>query len=183
MTEPYENGSPPYNKQMGIVPDGDQNKVIINDEEIKIPDGLQGPGLELSDEQIDLAVYVFGQSLHYLREQFPETKIGVVYIPSPLSSYQISSEVVSISPYDHRVSELIYDALFLHERSNSVFSKIKGAVDEQNIKLIDLRPLVLEYTKKKVIHGPQEWFHFNKEGHALLGRAVINLIHDLNAGR
>jgi len=183
MTEPSRNKNQKKFINVGKVPLGAYNKVIMNNKVDKIPDGLQAPGLELSDEQINLGVYVFEQCLRYLQDQFPDSKIGVVYIPSPLSSYHLSTEFVHIQPYDPKPEAQIYDANLVNKKSNIISSRIKKVVEKQNVKFIDLRPLILEYTKNEYVHGPKEWFHFNKKGHTLLGETVVDLIRELDKSR
>jgi len=69
---------------------------------------LQGPSLftlslldeeqkefYISEEEYRGGIYVFERALSALIEFFPQTEIKVVFIPSPLSSYQMISPKVS----------------------------------------------------------------------------------------
>jgi hypothetical protein len=59
------------------------NLALIDDKEVALPDRLYAPSLELSDDEIDMALYVHEQAFAFLAERFRETRIAVVYIPSP----------------------------------------------------------------------------------------------------
>ena len=67
------------------------NRVLVNGKSLLIPDHLQGPGLELTEDERDLALYVFEQSLDYVRGCFKDARLVVVYVPAPVSCYSFTS--------------------------------------------------------------------------------------------
>ena len=83
------------------------NLALINGKQTPLPMHLQGPSLfatnfnerlkefYITEEEYKLGLYVFEQALAALIEFFPQTEIKVVFIPSPLSSYQMISPKVS----------------------------------------------------------------------------------------
>ena len=75
---------------------GNVNKIMLGKEIYIVPNELPSPSLELTDDEINLGVYVFEQSLRYLQKYFPQSRIGIVYIPSPLSTYELVSDKVDI---------------------------------------------------------------------------------------
>ena len=88
------------------------NLALINGKQTPLPMHLQGPSLftlslldeglkkfHISKEEYREGLYVFEQALAALIEFFPRTETKVVFIPSPLSSYQIVSPKVSYRGY------------------------------------------------------------------------------------
>ena len=82
------------------------NVALMNGKKIGLPDNLQAPpqlGLTdfqkksgARDELIALSLYVFQETIARLANFFKKTKISIIYIPSPVSSYKIvSSHVIS----------------------------------------------------------------------------------------
>jgi len=150
------------------------NKVHIAGEEVSIVDALQSPALELTDEEINLVVYVFEQCLLYLRNYFPNTPISVVYLPSNLSIYEITSEKVHIETYHDR--EDIYPKERVRERSDQIYQLVAEMLDRHGFQYVDARPKLREAAKNKLVHGPTDWWHLNKEGQHALAEVVLELI-------
>ena len=84
------------------------NLALINGKQTALPMHLQGPSLfalslldeerkkfYISKEEYGGGIYVFERALSALVEFFPQTEINVVFIPSPLSSYQMISLKIS----------------------------------------------------------------------------------------
>ncbi len=157
---------------------GKINQVLINDKVVKIPDRLQSPALELTEDEIHLALYVFEQSLLYLHDYFPEVQLGIVYIPSVLSSYQIASPQVSIATYEERSA--IYPQELVRKRSDRICSLVEEIASRHHLHFIDSRPVVWEVSVNQSIHGPLNWGHFNKEGYTALAEATLMLLDQID---
>lgn len=153
------------------------NRVLVNGKEVAVPDRLQSPALELSEKEIELSVYVFEQSLDYWRQFFKGSKIFVVYIPSPLSSYELASEKVSIQTYHGR--DKIYEAGDVAKKNALISSRLKKITEEKNCVFINTTEAIRNASKTKLLHGPKEWKHFNKDGYTVFSEAIIPYI-DLN---
>ncbi len=150
------------------------NIIQLLDGEVEIPRGLQSPALGLKEAELTLAIYVFEQSLRYLREYFKDVPIGVVYIPSPLSCYEIASREVSIQTYQNE--EVIYDGQLVRTRSNAICYRLKEVADQQGVTFVDAREYLWPVAQEEIIHGPRDWKHFNKKGYTILAEAVIALL-------
>lgn len=148
------------------------NQVLVSGKIIPIPDRLQSPALELSEEEISLASYVFKYSLDYLCNFFANADVIVVYIPSPLSSYELSSQKVSIQTYHGRPG--IYDARDVGKKSDLICEKIKKITEERQLIFIDTRDKIRSSAEKSIIHGPLDWKHFNKVGYVALCEAILS---------
>src|SRR5262245_16514110 len=74
----------------------DVSRARIGGGEVPLPNGLQGPPLELSAEELELALWTDAQGFALLRERFPRTRALVIYLPAPLAVYRITSAEVDV---------------------------------------------------------------------------------------
>lgn len=170
--------------------DGNINRVVVDNKEVKIPDVLQSPALELSPEETELGFIATVKSLKYLKQSFPDSQLVVVYIPSVIESYAKTSDKVSISNIIAETpaqSAEIHSASELGQRSNEIANRVKTISESMDIPFIDTRPDIKEASTKQIIHGPLDWKHFNKPGYTTLAESVYTglkkhhlLINDKN---
>ncbi len=154
------------------------NKALINNQEMPLPDRLQSPAMTLNERQTKLALNVFSRSLVYMKQFFHTAKITVVYIPSVIESYQLTSKKVSVFRI---ISEdpgivrkrAIFTKLQLQNRSDFIAGSIKKISQQHHVSFIDTRPVILQASKKQYIHGPRDWLHFNQQGYLALTKAII----------
>jgi len=151
-----------------------KNEVLLSGGVVKIPDILQSPALELTEEELKMVIYVLEQSLLYLRNYFKNVPISVVYLPSILSTYEIASSEVSIETYHGR--KQIYPRERVQERSDQIYQMVAEILDKHDFKYVDARPKLREAAKNKLIHGPIDWWHLNKAGQHVLAEVVMDLI-------
>jgi len=156
--------------------EGQINRVLVNGREVAVPDRLISPALELTEKEIELSLYVFEQSLDYMTQFFKGSKIFVVYIPSPLSSYDLASANVSIQTYHGRGR--IYNARDVAEKNYLISSRIKQITEENNCVFINTTEAIRNASRKKLLHGPNEWKHFNKDGYTVFSEAILPYIKD-----
>jgi hypothetical protein len=154
-------------------PDGQVNRAVVAGEEIAIPDSLQSPGLDLTAEELDLSLYVFDRALEYMMEKLPNARILVVYLPSPITSYRISSPEVSIesSPLEGE-REQIYSRGLLAQRSDQVCQWVQRTSSAMGAEFVDLRPVVWSHTEREMLHGPIDWRHFNRRGNIVVADSL-----------
>jgi len=127
---------------------GEINRVLINGTPTAIPDETQSPALEFDEEEFRIAAHIADRSLRVLKTIFPDADIHLVYIPAPLSIYEIASETVSVQTYLHR--DIIYP--------------------------VDPTDILREAARQRAIHGPGDWKHFNEAGYRLLGRVITDYL-------
>ncbi|MBI5241689.1 MAG: SGNH/GDSL hydrolase family protein [Elusimicrobia bacterium] len=147
------------------------NRVLVDGKEVGLPPALQSPALELTVPELERAAWVFEQSLKHLAGRFPKARVYTVYIPSPLSCYELASPKVSIERY-HSRGEL-YDSRLVRPRSELIAGLIRKASERCRVPFIDARPAMRAEAEKRLIHGPRDWFHPNAIGYAVLGDAVL----------
>ena len=151
-----------------------ENKVRLNGEIVAISRRRsQAPPTEFTEEELELALFVFEASLDELLRQFPSSKTLVVYIPSPLTSY----EVVSPQVYTER-DEGLCDTEAMIKRGELTFKTIQSIVAARNLPLIDARAAIKSHAKTMRLHGHspnqnQLSDHFNSDGYEVLANAIV----------
>ena len=149
---------------------------LIDGKEFPVPLNSQHPAMTLTAEETKKAVYVFEQSLLFLAEFFNESSIAVVYIPSPLSSYQWVSPTVTIQTGQKGL--VTYDSSSIHERSQEICLKIEAIARKHDFDFADTRKFFRSAAQKEAIHGPKDWFHPNEKGYRALAEGVITAFFD-----
>lgn len=162
------------------LPLGKYHQGFMGQKVVGLPDHLLPPPLEVTEEEVKLGAYVFEQSMLYLREHFPDSKIGIVYIPSSMTCYRMLSSKVFIQPYFRPAKKYFYPIDVVIHRSRLTFDLIETISKKYNISFLDLRPYVWNVTEHEYIHGPVDWLHFNKKGYTILAEAVVHLIEQLD---
>ncbi|MDY7000907.1 MAG: hypothetical protein SVS15_03885 [Thermodesulfobacteriota bacterium] len=148
-----------------------KNKALVEGREVFLPNILQAPALELTQKELDQALYVFEQSVAYLKGFFKDTRIVVVYTPSPLSCYDLVSDSVDIQRYKQGKS--VFPSALVGERSDFIAGRVKGVAQKHGLKFIDTRQALQKAAKRQFIHGPLDWKHLNKKGHEVFAEAIV----------
>lgn len=156
---------------------GSINRALVGGKEVGIPDALQGPAMELSEDEIDLGVDVFEQALLYLGRRFPDSDMCVMYVPSPLSSYELVSPTVSCQTYHGRGA--VYPSSFVRERSDEIAARIREVAARAGVPFADAREAVLQVSSEQFVHGPLDWRHMNRKGMETLAGTVLVLTEEL----
>ncbi len=158
--------SPDFSGKVSIV---DSDLALINGKEFAIPYHTQQPCLHLSAEQTKQGVYVFEQSLKYMAEFFNESKITLVYIPSPPSVYKWISPTVTFL----MGKKITYSTAKIYQRSDEIFQYIQTLSIKYNYPLIDTRPFLRTQALKEPLHGPRDWYHPNRKGYEAITEVIL----------
>ena len=152
-----------------ISPD-QKNIVSINGLPYKLIDELQSPALSLEKKEVDDGITIFEYCIEYFIKQFPNSKISIVYIPSPLSCYNLLSDV-SIQIQSEKNKKVFYSKEFCIERSDFISNRVDNIAKKYNLNFIN----PLEYMKSSglILHGPKDKKHFNKKGYELLSEFIV----------
>ena len=173
---------PDGNGREDVVPfkEGNINRAIVNGKEMNMPDGLHSPSMELSANEIHLAVYIFRQSLEYMLSQFPGIKVSMVYIPAVMTCYDMSSPYASFQPYDKgRDTVIKRELIFL--QSDKIFSMITTVANSLGVPVYDTRRALRKEAKSQIIHGPKDWKHLNKLGYHIMAEAIVEMRNEAEA--
>ena len=150
------------------------NIAMIEGEEVSLG-FCEDPALLLSEEETSLALKITASSLSYLIDEFPDTDIHFVYLPSSLSVYNLSDYNVTAAPFN----------LVGHPRSDS-FTPSEVADKNQflrkycadmctnlGISFFDCSELLAKDAKSTLLHGPRDPIHLNKAGYESFSNAIL----------
>jgi len=152
------------------------NKVVVNGTAYPAP-ALQKPPLELQPQVAEVSLMVFDVSLEWLMRNFGAA-VTVVYLPSPAAIYRHAEPTVDtymnwpLNDVRPASAESIYAA------SQRTCGEIRTLTLARNARFIDMRPALRAAAATAVIHGPQDWNHFNDEGYRVLGETLARTIAD-----
>lgn len=151
-----------------ITPPGAVNTARIGAHAVKLPDMLQSPPMELTEQERLRGVRLTQASLALLREALPQTLVVVVYVPAPLSCYELISPSVST----YYGGDTLYPADALRRASDTLYREVAEMAQSMNMVCIDPRPALRTAALHEPIHGPRDWDHFNKAGYETLAAAI-----------
>ena len=157
------------------------NRALIDGEVVDLPATLQGPGLGLDEQSIAAAFEVFEVSLMWLQQAFPDIKITIVHLPSPLSTYSLFGPSVTVEAYDR--SSTAHGSAEVASRSNEICRRLREITLGQGAGFVDARPAMRELGTHKIIHGPRDWRHFDRAGYTRLGETVAAALHGEESSR
>jgi hypothetical protein len=126
--------------------------------------------MELTNQEIDLALYGLTQSVGYLKDYFPGSHMAVVYIPSPPACYEWGAPEISIHSYHDRRTR--YPAEHIRPKSLLIREKVKALCVSAGIDFLDSTPVLQQAALKELIHGPRDWMHLNCRGYETLGEFI-----------
>ena len=124
----------------------------------------------LSDEQLEFGLMVLGRALVSVREAFPEQPILLVYLPSVLECYDITSPTVSIASRDEATR--VQPTSFLESRRAELPGRVAEISRRRGFDFLDPTPVLRAAAARERIHGPRDWDHFNESGYRILGHEV-----------
>ena len=157
----------------------DRNAFVIAGT-VSAPGLLQGPSLELSEQEMRAAAIVFDRSLMWLRQQFPRTQMTVVYIPAPLTVYRPASDTVSSVSYTG--SARSFPSELVKQHSDFGCGLIRQFTLGRRVAFLDARETLNRAGKQEFVHGPRDWNHLNKAGYEALGTFIADYIRQGTEG-
>jgi len=133
----------------------------------------EGPALEVDGKEIEAAIRVFDRSLVWLRTRFPQARIAVVYIPSPLALYrpagsEVEAEFLAKTGWATRR----FPAERVAQRTEQICNLVRDVSRREQVGFINPGPNLREQAIRQQIHGPIDWHHFNAAGYRVFGEAL-----------
>ena len=180
------------------------NVALINGEKTPLPMHLQAPPLfgfkesdlilgqkrQLTDEELEefyitneeykLGLSVFEQTLARLAGFFPQTEIKVVFLPSPLSSYQMVSSKVSFRGYFQKKN--LVETIVIKKRHIKICEAIQAISSAHNVSFLNTTKSLRRVASYEFIHGPIDWDHLNKRGHKALSTDIAQVFLQSGGG-
>jgi hypothetical protein len=139
---------------------------------------LQKPPVEMEPRAIEASLMVFDVSLEWLARNFASSAIAVVYLPSPAAIYRHADP--SVDTYVrwplNEVQALAADDIYA--ASQRTCGEIRRLTLAHQARFIDMRPALRAAAATTVIHGPQDWNHFNPDGYRVLGETLARTMND-----
>jgi hypothetical protein len=118
---------------------------------------------------------VFDMSLDWLRQHF-SAPVTVVYLPSPAAIYRHAESSVDVYVRWPLNEVQAMPAADIDAASQRTCERIRELTLARGARFIDMRPALR--AAGAVIHGPQDWNHFNAAGYRLLGETLARTIDD-----
>ncbi len=145
-------------------------KVMVGGDAVAIPDGLHWPEVDKTDEEIRMGIFVYKKCIERLRKRFPRARYGILYVPAPVSVYRYADDKVS----QH------YSSLVM-PNSEKICAMVRKVAEELGVPFVDTRPRLRMMTQKKILHGPYDWKHFNKEGYEVFAEDLHVLVEKVGS--
>jgi hypothetical protein len=158
------------------LPPGEEMAVMVGGRAVIIPHVLEGPALAAEPHEITTALRELRLSLSVARRWFPDTRFGVVYVPSPLGSYQLAREGVTVEDSWQGTRPTRYDSAAVTQRSDTIAAGVQAACTELSVPFADSRPALREASRQGLLHGPTDWRHPNEQGYAAIARVALELL-------
>ena len=166
------------------------NVALINGKEINLPTKLQAPPklgltefdkkLGLTDKFIDVGMYVFYESVTRLARFFPQSKINIIYIPSPVSSYSMVSSHIHYKGYMQDLN--VGETAVAEEKHIKLCKAMKRFAKFSNFSFVNTTKSLRHAALSGFIHGPLDWDHFNKRGYQVLSDELVGLFPHTEQG-
>jgi len=159
------------------------NEALVNGKKIGLPISLQAPPqfgltkfqkkLGLTDQLIELSMYVFNDSVTRLASFFPQSKINIIYVPSPISSYHMVSSHIHYRGYMEDLD--VGETVVMEENHTKLCETIKRFAKLNNFSFANTTKSLRYAALSGFIHGPLDWDHLNQRGYKVLSDDLAKL--------
>jgi hypothetical protein len=145
------------------------NRITVGGQTMTAP-AFQGPATWLDDHWIRVSMTVLERSLAWLRGQFPEVPVTVVYIPSPLATYAHADDSLT---WCHAPTEVGSTSASEVARHHDLVRELVARTSaEKGADFLDATPAIRAAAAEKYIHGTRDRDHLNETGYRVLGGFV-----------
>ena len=159
------------------------NEALVNGKKIGLPISLHAPPqfgltefqkkLGLTDQLIELSMYVFNDSVTRLASFFPQSKINIIYVPSTVSSYSMVSSHIHYRGYMQDLD--VGETAVAEEKHTKLCKTIKKFAELNNFSFVNTTKKLRQAALSDFIHGPLDWDHFNQRGYKVLSDDLAKL--------
>ncbi|MEM7376407.1 MAG: hypothetical protein AAF460_02765 [Pseudomonadota bacterium] len=134
---------------------------------VTLGDYPQSAAMELTEDDIDLALDALTRSLATVEARYPGRQLQFLYIPSVASSYDFRGRLKTQSyaglPYFQTTGEVN------RHRHDHLRDRVSAAVVALGWQFCDAsEALRVQTSAGAPVHGPRDWQHLNKRGYAIL---------------
>jgi len=124
----------------------------------------------ITEEEYKLGLFIFEKALAMLAGFFPQADIKVIFIPSPLSSYQIVSRRISYRGFME--FESFEEVGVIMRRHTELCEAIRDISVVSKVSFLNTTKGLRKAASQEFIHGPTDWDHFNKKGYEALSTDI-----------
>ena len=118
-------------------------------------------------------MYVFYESVTRLASFFPQSKINIIYVPSPVSSYSMVSSHIHYRGYMQDLD--VGETAVAEEKHTKLCKTIKKFAELNNFSFVNTTKSLRHAALSDFIHGPLDWDHFNQRGYKVLSDDLAKL--------
>ncbi|MGE4290612.1 MAG: hypothetical protein AB7E32_00255 [Desulfovibrio sp.] len=147
------------------------NRIVLDSGIMPVPDKLQGPPLDAGPQVLKRGLVMFRQAALTIRDQFPNTRMFIVYVPSPLSCYSWDGDLVSAERLQAPAPKQDVTVL-----SHSLAATLRTFAEQNGFGFVDTLPALSREAAHTLLHGPRDWDHFNRAGYEAFTEAILNAI-------
>ena len=127
----------------------------------------------ITEGEYKLGLFIFERALVVLAGFFPQTEIKVVFIPSPLSSYNLVSQKVSYRGYMQFKN--FEEVAVIKRRHAELCEAIRDISVVRKVSFLNTTKSLRRVAYQEFIHGPTDWDHFNKKGYEALSTDIAEI--------
>ena len=152
---------------------------IANISGVKVPLGFcEGPALLLNEMEISLSLKISEHSLRYLRSNFPDSKISLIYLPSSLSIYEFENCQVSPTPLVMigKSRSGLFEPVDAIERNRFLRAEILKITQKIGTEFYDTTDHLKEIASNQLLHGPRDPIHLNRNGYEAFSEAISTFL-------
>ena len=146
------------------------NHVIVGEKLYEFSIRPQSAAAELDEEQTDLALKVFFDSISYLKYIYPTTKIEIVYIPSVVTVYKWDNPIYFETYHSNALVSTDYQSNL--DRSRYIRKRIGEFSNVEGVAFIDTSEELIANGRNVFLHGPLDLRHFNEIGQRIIGETI-----------
>jgi hypothetical protein len=149
------------------------NQVRLADRSVAVPGGLQSPGMEMTQEDIDLSLHTADLALGMLAASFPDSALCLLRVPSPASLYEFEGAYVSVQGLRGTPGAPMPD---IRARSDALGAQVEALAARHGARYVDALPALREAAQSELVHGPRDWRHLNRRGQTVLGESAAQCL-------
>jgi hypothetical protein len=147
-----------------------KNYVIVDEKRYDFSILPQSAAAELDEEQTNLALNLFFDSIRYLKNILPNTKFEIVYLPSVVTVYTWDNPVYFETYHTNKLVSTNYQSNL--NKSKYIRNRIIEFSNFEGMAFIDTSEELIANGRNVFLHGPLDWRHFNGIGHQIVGEII-----------
>ena len=152
---------------------------IANISGVEVPLGFcEGPALLLNEMEIALALKISEHSLRYLRSNFPDSKISLIYLPSSLSIYDFGDCQVSPAPLEMmgKTRSGVFKPFGAIERNKFLRAEVLKITQKTSTEFWDSTDYLRQIARNQLLHGPRDPIHLNRAGYEAFAEGIVSYL-------